>query len=654
MLNRARFSKVGRGVVSLGFAGALVLGGAVPAFAAATNPFGTTPSGTVTPNANLIKTYGVRAGSAGADYLGITNTNYDFTAGSASATTQYTGYTSYANNASDNSKLAGLSIWGSSVNESVNPYYANLLYYAVNGTSAVGQQNAATTWMKNSNSWGDSFATVTEENGTYTVATNSTKNNTASGAATVNGLEYNPQIIFGANKVTNWDNLTASETVFGKYLANNESGYNPEYVANDATNIWTQVYTMGQLATTADGLKSNNSGLVTRYDSNNAKASAISYEKAIRGNLLYIASRIDANSALKKTVAYLYAIDANGVGYFFVPTAAGLLSGNDTGKKTGNAYNNPDANYAANNSTINMGYMATLPFVTNTFNSGHAFTTTTVWNDQADPNGDGKAEGADVSGVNIPGIVMKVEDIYKASPACTVGSSDTNILSNVDVIIYNTNTNTVLENGTSGGKNLSSVNNDYQGTRLTASKVRTWAQNHGLSTSASVIAGDDFGTSSAQGFGTDDATANCAPMLYCQRNYTADKNARAAWAFSKVYPNLYGNNSNASYAYWVNKVYHVSTASVPTVAGYLTNQSASAVTYTSTTASTMENYFRIGLNWWNNTGKNKAAWNQFNYYNGSSRASYYVDVDESSYDPEKSDEPLNTIGIFTPTLWGSN
>lgn len=32
--------------------------------------------------------------------------------------------------------------------------------------------------------------------------------------------------------------------------------YNPTYVSNDATNIWTQIYTMGKLAEAADGLKS--------------------------------------------------------------------------------------------------------------------------------------------------------------------------------------------------------------------------------------------------------------------------------------------------------------------------------------------------------------------------------------------------------------
>jgi hypothetical protein len=80
------------------------------------------------------------------------------------------------------------------------------------------------------------------------------------------------------------------------------------------------------LATIADGLKSG-TDKITRYDSNSATTSAINYEKAIRGNLLYVASQISVGEVGKKTVVYLYSIDSNGVGYFFTPQAGDMLIG---------------------------------------------------------------------------------------------------------------------------------------------------------------------------------------------------------------------------------------------------------------------------------------------------------------------------------------
>lgn len=596
---RARHSYLRKGALVFALAGAMAAGGVSMAYASTT--YWTAPSSAATVSSNLLTTYGVRAGSAGPDFLGVTNTNFDFTSGSASSNDQYTGYTT-----ADLAGLkgAGLAIWSTSVNENVNPYYANLYYNKITGSSAT----QATTWMSNpeTSSWGDSNNSASHVG------------NVSSGASTIAGLEYSPSIIFGANKYTNWQNAAANGSNSGTNIYAAEStnnSYNPTYTSNDATNVWTQVYTMGQLASTADSLKTGTSK-ITRYDSNSATESAKSYEKAIRGNMLYVASQIDAGTTAKKTVAYLYAIDANGTGYFFVPTASGLLNGNDTGASTGNSVTNPDSNYAANNSTINMGYMGTLPFITNTFDSGTAF-----------------------SG----GIIMKVEDIYKANPACTVSSSATSALSSVNTIIYNSTVNTNLA-GTSGGKNDSGVNNDYQGTALSPSKVATWAAAHGFNTTTgSIIAGDDYGTSSQQTFEDSAATTGgTAPLLYCQRNYTADKNARAAWAFSQVYPALYGNNPDATYSYWVDKVYHVNTTSVGTVVKYMTNQS-DTVTYNSTIASQLESRIQAGVNWWNNTGKNKSAWNQYAYYNGSTRASYYSGNADS-------EEATNTIRIFSPVL----
>ena len=548
------------------------------------------PSGYVTPDSTLIKTYGVRAGSAGADFLGVTNTNFDFTSGSASSDDQYTGYTS-----ATDVQLVGLTIWGSSeINDNANPYYTNLLYHAVKGESV---DYEATTWMSNpsTSSWGDS-------NGSTSYVGNDSGN-----ATTIAGLEYSPEIVFGANKYTNWElasDGSNSDSVIYAYEADDDS-YNPVYVNNDATNIWTQVYTMGQLAQTADSLSGT-----TRYDS--ATASALAYEKAIKGQLLYIASKIDSGTA-KKTVAYLYAIDATGTGYFFVPTADGLLAGDDTGAASENDADNADDNYAANNSTINMGYMATLPLITTTFDSGMEY------------------EG---------GIVMKVEDIYKENPVCTVGSgSASDVMADVDVIIYNSSVATSLI-GTSGGKNSSGVEKAYD---LTDETVAAWADDYGFE--GRLIAGDDFGTSTNQGYGTVDATEDgMAPLLYCQRNYTADKNARAAWAFAQVYPDLYGGNEDATYAYWVDAVYHVKTEKVSEVAALMTGQS-SAVVYDTSVAAEIEANATTGYEWWAAKGSTDSYWGAYAFYSGSSRASYYggeTDAEESS----------NTIGILAPsTLW---
>ena len=406
---------------------------------------------------------------------------------------------------------------------------------------------------------------------------------------------------------------------------------------------------MGQLASAADGLKANSSGLITRYDNNSAAASATSYRYAINGQLLYIASQIDAHAANSavgtgmKTVAYLYAIDGDMSGantaYFFTPTASGLLAGDDTGKGVDSNPNktsatNPDDNYAANNPTINMGYMGTLPFVTNTYDSGVAYVTTTVYDDAA---------GHDET-VSIPGIVMKVEDIYKANPACTLSiaaNATDQALKDVDVIIFNSTTATSL-NGTSGGKNSSYVVNT---TPLTANAVVSWAARHGFS--GTVLSGDDFGTSNnqwdANGTRND---GNQAPLLYCQRNYTADKNARAAWAFSKVYPELYKLNgvekANATYGYWVDKIYHVNTSDVNTVAGILTNQNPNDFAYSADICAMVENNAVTGYAWWTNQSHNLSIWDSYKFYTGSTRASYYSGDSDS-------EEQLNTIEIFGPT-----
>jgi len=598
--------------MALVLAGALCLAGAGTAFADPVESYWEPPEEPAVIDPDLLTTYGVRAGSAGPDFLGISNTNFDFTAGSATSTEQYPVPSATALNTTPVG--AGLAIWATSANVYANPYYQNLYWNAVQ--SPTGTATQATTWMSNPvGSWGDSNASP------------SNKGNVSTGVATIAGLEFDPDIIFGANKITNWQNAlpdgTNSETVLSSYFADNPSlNYGPTWTSNDATNIWTQVYTLGELAVVAQGLEAD--GKTTRYDSGDPTVSAVDYEKAIRGNLLYIASQIDTVPLHEKTVAYLYSIDSGDIGYFFTPTAlpttSGLLTGTDTGQAPTTEVT-PDTNYAANNATIDMGYMATLPFVTTTYDSGNAF---------IDPD------------TSIPGIVMGVEDIFKASPACTLDGTDpSTALAGVDVIIYNT---TLLRGaqliGEQGGRNDSGIdiNASYD-----SSYVATWAANQGFE--GVFIAGDDFSTSINQGYGiVDTTTGGMAPLLYCQRNYTADKNARAAWAFAQVYPEFYDNNPNATYGYWVDKVYHINLASVPTVATYMTNQSA-AVDYTQDTADFLEKCFTTGLSWWDETGQYDSSWSQFAYYNGSSRASYYSD-------DLRSEELPDTIGIFTPSsLW---
>ena len=603
-------SRLGKGVMAVVLASSMSIVGTSVAFAdddaddTTVASYWSNPTSAAEIGSNLLKTYGVRAGSAGGDFLGITNTNFDWTSGTASSTVQYDAYTSAD---FTSVTVAGLAIWATSVNENANPYYANMWYNAVNGLVGTdGAATQATTWMNNSNSWGDSGGNAS------TFAD--------SGEATISGLEYEPEIIFGANKTTNWANFSVEETNIYQWVTGEENteGYTPDaYVNNDATNVWTQIYTMGQLATTADELTAD-SDLYTRYDDSDATESAVNYEKAIKGQLLYLASLIDSGELESKTVAYLYAIDADGTGYFFVPEAEGLTEGVTTVYSDDNSATNNDDNYAANNSTINMGYMATLPFVTTTFDSGT------------------ELEG---------GIVMAVENLYKENPVCTVdASSASDVMADVDVIIYNSTTYTSDMSGTSNGRNSSGVTNDYNGDALSADEVATWAAQYGFS--GSTIAGDDYGTSTKQGYGTAAATEDgMAPLLYCQRNYTCDKNTRAAWAFSMVYPEAYEGNNDATYGYWVDAVYHVNTDSVASVVQYMTNQS-SEVTYTSDTCDFVEAAALAGYEWWVTTGQYDSEWSDYAYYNGSSRASYFSDT--------SSDEEVDTIGIFAPSsLWAA-
>ena len=169
------------------------------------------------------------AGSAGLDYLGVTNTNFDFTSGRHDQETQYDQYRNL-----NTDQLRGLSIWGSSVNQNTNPYYQNLLHNALTGEESAVTP-AATTWMKNPNtsSWGDSLNVMSHVG------------NVSTGAPTIAGLEYSPQIIFDANKYVNW-NLDPSGSNSATNIYN--YGYSATYLNNDATNLWTQMYTIGKLA----------------------------------------------------------------------------------------------------------------------------------------------------------------------------------------------------------------------------------------------------------------------------------------------------------------------------------------------------------------------------------------------------------------------
>lgn len=605
----------------------------------------TAPSTTISADAAsaYLKTYGVRAGSAGPDYLGITNTNYDFTKGGASLTTQYTPTYDYARS------RVGMLVWATAANETPNPYYWNYYYNLGKNADAATASPAATTWMKNGkdSSWGD---TIGEYNEDFGVA---------------NGLEYRPEIIYGANKYTNWGQDFTYKTEFPTYIGYINSGkygydsdtkeykvdseatakfaktgdatYNPTFANNDSTNIWGQVYSLGQLAAKADEVKGTKS---LRYGEK-AATEAVAYEKAIRGNLLYCASKLTSSN--RKTVAYLYGIDGtNGTAYFFTPQASGLLEGNDTGLGYSNEEENIEAantkataseNYAANNGTIDLGYMATLPFITDTYTSGTS-----------------------------EFIAMQVEDIWKANPACTLSANTSGALADVDVIIYNS-TNGALtgwvdkKNGyTTALANTGDFANGLPAAEANGNKLSAWLANCGFK--GTLIAGDDFGTSVNQdrnniatahtytyrsGRNTYAIThvAGQAPLLYCQRNYTCDKNTRAAWAFSQVYPEFYGNNADASLCYWVENVYHVKSGSLASVVSVMTGRSNASYT-----ESTLEGYFQTGYNWWKNTGKGSTAWGAYDYYSGSSRASYY-----SNYDNEAK-VSRGVVGIFQPSsLW---
>ena len=631
-----------KGAASLGaLMLAASLGAALPAAASADQAESSwiaapTAAKAITASDTLLTTYGVRAGSAGGDFLGISNTNFDFTPGSASNAGQYTGYvsgnyvgTETAADGFNAASQARLAIFGSDANENPNPYLYNLFYNVANAETSTAKHNgtvtykdgftpvtSATTWMSNPNSWGDT--------------NNSSSSNVFDPSKTgvVAGFEFGgPSIVFGATKTSCWQNFDASTT--NMYAQLGDAG---AYVHNDATNVWSQIYTMGQLASKADGM-----GGDTRYES--ATASAVAYEKAIKGNMLYVASKIDSGTA-KKKVAYLYAIDeAAGKAYFFTPEADGLTDADDTGMSatatTDHLTAAPSDQYAANNATVSLGYMDVLPFITETYDSGTAVSGTI----KASATGEAIKDGSG-NDIIAEGILMRVEDIYTMSPACSLeyGTASSSELADVDVIIYNTSTKLTEEN-TSGGKNLSGVMNTgaYAG-GLTASNVQAWASALGFK--GALVGGDDYGTSTNQPVpGSADAVeGGAAPMLYCQRNYTADRDARAAWAIAQVYPELYGNNADATYGYWVRNVYHVKADYVDQVVRFMENDSTLSTYDESLVAANI----KAGYDWWKATGSADEDWSGYAYYNGSTRASFYDGV-------EGSEEPEDTIGIFAPS-----
>jgi hypothetical protein len=105
-------------------------------------PYWTAPTSVASIDSTLIKTYGVRDGSAGPDFMGVTNTNFDFKQGPEFTIVQYTGTTAAQLGTVTGAALA---LWATSVNESPNPYYQNLYFNIINGPTAI----QPTTWMSN-------------------------------------------------------------------------------------------------------------------------------------------------------------------------------------------------------------------------------------------------------------------------------------------------------------------------------------------------------------------------------------------------------------------------------------------------------------------------------------------------------------------------
>lgn len=550
------------------------------------------PSSSVSADGYLT-TYAVLDGTVASEFIGLTNVNFDFGSGDM----LLEGQADCSDIDFSGVGAAGFAMFATSLNDNPNPYYSNLFYDSVLGSSS----EQATTWMccPDSGSWGDSsgvacFSAVT-------------------GEETINGLEYEPDIVFGANKLVNW-NLRGDGSNSSSYMywaSSSDDSYNPLFVNNDATNLWTHMYTSENLAIAADELTAS-TGLSTRYG-DYAVESAVSLERATRGQMLYIASLIDSGAIEEKEVAYLYAIDSDGTGYFLVPTAEGLLEGDDTGASEWSSEEDADDCYASDNAALSFGYEAALPFVTETFDSGAEF------------------EG---------GIVSRVQDVCKTSPACVVTSSDDRALADVDVIIYNSTVETSLS-GTSSGENVSGVDNDYLGDALNDNEVAAWAEALGYA-GDQIIAGSDFGVSSDEGIGSvSSSDAGKAPLLVNMRDFSADKATWAAWAFAAVYPETYGGNDDATYCYWMDEVYHVDADCVPEMVSYMTNQT-DAVVYDTGVSAFVEDAAATGFEWWASVGSEDDEWSGYAYYNGSSRASFYSGDDEA-------EEPEDAIGIFAPS-----
>ena len=638
-MRHVHMSRFTKGIACVALAGAMTAGcfGTALASNIASD---STPANTT--DLNLLTTASVRAGSAGPDFLGITNTNYDFQPSHTAKAGDPYPYTAWGADGvlGKADQFNRLAVWGTGSNTNANPYYQNLLaQYLLDKVEGQGGlpdgYQMATTYHANkeTSAWGD--VTYDGRDG---------YGHTEDGLADkyVGSNIISQDLVFGANKFTNWN---------GDYTAYTQTAlYNKDavYTNNDSTNLWTQIYTIEQLAIAADKAAAD-TGKDLRYG--DAVDTAINYEKGIKGQMLYVASKLDKNdngvvedSEKTTKVAYLYAI-MDGTGYFFVP-------GTDTeGSKDGNTANSTksaaDTDYVSNNSTINMGYMATLPFVTETFDSGEAL------------------EG---------GIVMKVEDIWKSNPTCMVSSSSaSDILSDVDIIIYNSGNYTgydaTTEDGSSGstmagtnnGRNSSGIGNTNL---LNNDVVTAWASAYGFE--GRTIAGDDYGTSTRQ-----QTSFESAPILYCARNYTVDKNTRAAWGFSMVFPELYDGNEDATYAYWLEQIYHIQSDKVANTVAQMTHQSLDSVNMYENNASVIDEYAETGYAWYQehaDESTSDAATKA--YYTGATRASWYTNAKNiveatESVEGETTEEEAatkaaelleanyvtesNGIGIFAPS-----
>ncbi|MCD8019475.1 MAG: hypothetical protein LUF92_07800, partial [Clostridiales bacterium] len=277
-------------LLSVLFAFVLVVGSVITVYAADDNTYDA-PTEPMAVDDSIITASAHRAASPILGIMGLNATSgFGMINGSAPTTLE------------EAKTKAALGIWGTSLNDSPDPYYWNYFYnfYAEENGLETSSDALINTAAAASPVMADT--TLVEEYGNISVSLYTRPEILVGCASTTSGTDtdgYNDQL-----------DTIHSFTSDSEYYQEGDENYNPQLVSYQTTRITNMIQSMYNLADAIDAVKAEDPTKTTRYGDPQVIAS--DYEKYVYGTSAYILSEIAAGNVEKKTVAVVSALNEDG------------------------------------------------------------------------------------------------------------------------------------------------------------------------------------------------------------------------------------------------------------------------------------------------------------------------------------------------------